>query len=67
MKWAEDFVIIDYQQPKVLIGAFHLSSKGEVNPLQVQLLGLIITLWEEKGYKFIFSGDFNSHIITSEK
>ena len=50
-----------------MIGAFHLSSKVEIGQLQGQLLGLIIYHIIQKGYKFIFSGDFNSYITTSEK
>lgn len=65
--WIESSTIVNYPKDKILLGSFHLSSKGEINPLQVQLLGLVISLWEKKGYKVIFAGDFNSHITTSDK
>jgi hypothetical protein len=67
MHLTNDTIIVDFPEAKVMVGAMHFSSKSEVNPLQVQMLGLIIHHWTKKGYKFIFSGDFNSYITTSEK
>lgn len=45
-----------------------MSSKTEIGQMEGQVMGLIIyQLVIEEGYKFIFSGDFNSYITLSDK
>ncbi len=66
--WTKDFLVTDFQDKRIIIGAFHLNSKPEINCFEVQLLGLLIyQLVSIRGYRFIFAGDFNSYINLSEK
>jgi hypothetical protein len=50
-----------------ILGNFHLTSKTPKNKIQVQILGFLIYELLKKKKKFIFSGDFNSHIVLKTK